>query len=158
MRNIFTSWSLPWFVKEKNRPCQRSAATEECLVSFLFLHWPKQEVHCSGCLRKPGTVAAASELRTLLRCLVGTLTKQENSLQLQVCCLMPQVPRGIDYMLRISGGQQWLSVFTSHPLTTLKTSLCPWQQQITNSVEMLSFLFAFSPLLWVFFFFFFYWP
>lgn len=46
-----------------------------------------------------------------------------------VCCLVPQVPWGIDYMFRILGGQKWLSVFltsTGHVGPSPFLLLCPW--------------------------------
>lgn len=64
----------------------------------------------------------------LLGWLAGTLTKQENGLQIAVCIQMSRVPWSIDYMFGICEGQQWLSVFlvpASHVGLSPILLLCP---------------------------------
>lgn len=111
-------WIMPYvYLLVNGTNC---TASPNCQNSCLFplSHWPKQQVHCSGSLKNVGM--SESESRPLL---VGTLTKQENGLQLQCSVWFLNCPKVIDCMFETPGGQQWLCVPTG--LVLLFAWPCP---------------------------------
>ena len=107
------SSTLPSFKEINGR--QNSAASPSSRNSFFFFfffftsfvfHIEQNEKSIATAAWETGACWGQ-----LLGRLAGSLTKQENGLQIAVCFQMSRVPPSIDYVFRICEGQQWLSIF-----------------------------------------------